>query len=206
MRNIVLLLFIMQAYALVAQTVDTLYIHRKSGTAEKVLLTYIDSLSFKAPAEQIEKVSIGDEKFGGIVFYIDLSGKHGLVCSQSNVNITWTNGIITISQQTLELVGTGLSNTRIINSSSGVSGLYAAQYCRDLNYEGYHDWYLPSKDELNLMYQNLALKGMGGFASVYYWTSTHSAGRNAWAEHMGTGQQIPIDGLKKYYVRAVRTF
>jgi hypothetical protein len=56
------------------------------------------------------------------------------------------------------------------------------------------------------MYQNLAIKGQGGFAAVYYWSSSHDAGRNAWTQHMGTGQQIPIDGLNKKYVRAIRTF
>jgi len=37
---------------------------------------------------------------------------------------------------------------------------------------GYDDWFLPSKGELNLMYVNLAKQYIGGFTSVDYWSST----------------------------------
>jgi hypothetical protein len=43
-----------------------------------------------------------------------------------------------------------------------------------LNYSqnGYRDWFLPTKDELNLLYINLKLKNIGNFKDDWYWSST----------------------------------
>jgi len=47
-------------------------------------------------------------------------------------------------------VGTGAANTAAIVAGCGESGI-AARICNDLVLNGYSDWFLPSKDELNLM-------------------------------------------------------
>lgn len=48
-------------------------------------------------------------------------------------------------------VNDGWANTRSMNNSSHP----AAQYCRNIAVGGYTDWYLPSRDELELCYRNL---------------------------------------------------
>jgi hypothetical protein len=107
-------------------------------------------------------------------------------------------------------IGTGQSNTTTIvtwlNSHSETGK--AAQLCDALVYGGYSDWFLPSKDELNLMYVNLKVYGVGGFVDHYYWSSsTKGPYTNAWAQHFGNGfQGYYGQGGNNLYVRAVRAF
>ena len=53
---------------------------------------------------------------------------------------------------------------------------------------GKDDWFLPSNDELDLMYDNLHLQGVGGFAATNYWGSEKGVLR-AWALYFPTGAQ-----------------
>jgi len=92
---------------------------------------------------------------GGIIFYVDKSGKHGLIVAaetQGN-NVVWSKGNIRVSG-TKEKVGSGKDNTDIIVKKLG-DGVYAAKLCYDLVLNGYDDWFLPSREELSLLYQNL---------------------------------------------------
>jgi hypothetical protein len=105
-------------------------------------------------------------------------------------------------------IGVGQSNTTTIvtwlNSYSETGR--AAQLCNDLTVEGYMDWFLPSKDELNLMYINLKVAGVGGFAEDDYWSSSEVNAYYAWSQHFSNGLQYnyPKDGT--FRVRAVRAF
>lgn len=62
----------------------------------------------------------------------------------------------------------------------------AAAVCRDATHGGYIDWFLPSKDELNLM---CGQKGVvGGFASDFYWSSSEEYyACVAWGQYFGDG-------------------
>ena len=70
----------------------------------------------------------------------------------------------------------------------------------------YNDWYLPSKDELDLMYQNLHLNQLGGFSNNYYWSSSESDSNNAWRKNFtdSLNSVWPKDNDAK--VRAIRSF
>ena len=74
------------------------------------------------------------------------------------------------------------------------------------------DWYLPSKYELNLMYQNigkgnaLGLGNIGNFANKYYWSSTEDDDRAAWRQYFGSGDQSLDFKKSTHRVRAVRAF
>ena len=65
-------------------------------------------------------------------------------------------------------IGTGKANTAKIVASQG-PGKYAAKLCDEYTAGGKDDWFLPSKDELNFMYENRHKKGLGGFADDFYW-------------------------------------
>ena len=49
---------------------------------------------------------------------------------------------------------------------------YAAMVCDSYVLNGFDDWYLPSYGELEAMYNNLHLNGLGGFTDSMYWSST----------------------------------
>ena len=70
----------------------------------------------------------------------------------------------------------------------------------------YNDWFLPSKDELNKMYENLYLEGVGGFSNSYYWSSSELDINNAWYQYFDDGSQFT--DLKSFdvRVRACRSF
>jgi hypothetical protein len=63
-------------------------------------------------------------------------------------------------------------------------------------------WRLPTKDELNLIYENKNV--VGGFANVYYWSSTENDHNDAWAQGFNGGYQSYYGKDYTAYVRAVR--
>ena len=76
----------------------------------------------------------------------------------------------------------------------------AKKACKNLG----DGWRLPSKDELNLLYENK--EKIGGFAKRYYWSSTEYGDNKAWRQTFNSG--YANEGYGKnftYFVRAVRT-
>jgi len=92
----------------------------------------------------------------------------------------------------------------------------AAYLCDALVCGGYDDWFLPSLDELELMYENLQLFGVGGFMFepgwfVEYWSSSENSADNAWSQTFSvddhpTGSQYATVKYGGLNVRAVRAF
>jgi len=71
---------------------------------------------------------------------------------------------------------------------------------------GHGDWYLPSKDELDLLY-DLHVAGLGGFSSTAdYWSSTEVDASNAWRQYFGNGGQVSTAKSTSCRVRPVRAF
>ncbi len=115
-------------------------------------------------------------------------------------------------------VGTGKENTRLIVEALNTLGETgkAAQLCDELIVGEFTDWFLPSIDELDLMYDNLQENGLGGFHDVstddYYWSSSQDNTDNetAWSQGFSNGQQYNYydSYYKTYssYIRAVRAF
>ena len=66
-------------------------------------------------------------------------------------------------------------------------------------------WRLPTKDELNFMYENK--NEIGGFRSGdYYWSSSMSDGDHGWIQLFRDGYQDELSLRFKEFVRAIRTF
>jgi hypothetical protein len=160
--------------------------------------------------EPVKKFKTGDEYGGGIVFYVDSTGQHGLICASydQGTTVTWNNGTNLVTNATGTGIGTGMANTAAIVAAQG-PGEYAAKICYDLDINGYSDWYLPSKSECFSMYFNLKLmKGIGHFTDALYWSSTEASVGNAYSQYANDGYP-PNGGYYKnttHCVRAVRSF
>lgn len=161
------------------------------------------------------------------------------VCSgKDNFTKTWNDGTTNYGASGVEAFTTqsqkstvlGDTNTSTLAAATvPVSGgaYAAAKYCKDMNFGGHTDWYLPSKSELAYIFcktqgtslsasypqedPNCASYGreslLSGFdTSAYYWSSTEANNNNAWT-------QVFISGLNSSYtkpsngrVRCVRRF
>ena len=63
----------------------------------------------------------------------------------------------------------------------------AAAYCFHMSLHGQTDWYLPARDELNVLYVNRT--AIGGLAANWYWSSSESSINNAWLQLFAGGSQ-----------------
>jgi hypothetical protein len=180
-----------------------LKILKDDGSITYINASAVDKITFETP------LAIGDTYQGGIIFYLDACGEHGLIAAASDqsTGIQWYNGSYTIISATGDSVGAGEENTILIEINQG-SGSYAAKLCRDLILNGYSDWYLPSKYELDLMYDNLhnISTPLGDFASNWYWSSTEYNQFAAWSQNFTNGIQTGKTKSDTHYVRAVRAF
>lgn len=150
-------------------------------------------------------LTIGQAYQGGIIFWLDGTGQHGLIAATTDqsTGIQWYNGTYTVTNAVRDGIGAGMYNTeRIIANQS--TGSYAGQLCANYQGGGYGDWYLPSKYELNLLYSQKT--AVGGFASAYYWSSTEDSNGSAWLQVFGSGYQIDASKDYAFYVRAIRAF
>ena len=167
-------------------------------------------------------LSIGDTYQGGIIFYLDASGCHGLIAApgDQSTGIRWYAGTFGFTQAKGDGIYAGKANTSIIIAAQVAIGddgdNYAARLCNELiiseGVTAYGDWYLPSKYELNLMYENigqgnaLGLGNVGNFSSSSYWSSTEYVNFDAWKQSFFNGSQGNANKFSAYYVRAVRAF
>ena len=74
----------------------------------------------------------------------------------------------------------------------------AKEACANLG----NGWRLPTKDELNLIYENKDM--LGGCANNSYWSSTENGNDNAWRQFFNNGVQYYYFKDNKFNVRAVR--
>jgi hypothetical protein len=147
----------------------------------------------------------------GIVFYDKKEYTHGwryLEAAPAGTEFSAEWGSYTYVAGTEIVVGSGKRNTELIVAALEENGK-AAQLCANLNVNGHQDWFLPSMGELDLIYKNLKLMGLGDFKDDWYWSSSASdyGSIAAWAQRFSDGSRNDYNHKgNAYLIRAVRAF
>jgi hypothetical protein len=146
---------------------------------------------------------------GGIVFQTDST--NGLeaapVDQDGGTGAEWgCNGVTTGIRDSA--IGTGKQNTADMlaeNCSPDVpSNTLAVDLVDAYTLNGYSDWFLPSKDELNVLYTQKSI--IGGFANQFYWASSESDSSFVRIQHFDSGSQTLGNKASLFRVRAIRNF
>jgi len=180
--------------------------------------TYIETESDPT----VTTYSIGDFAQGGIVFWVDETGQHGLAAAMVDQDggsgIQWYNGSFTDTEAHGDGVYAGEMNTMLIIANQGSnSNDYAPGVCANYTVTEsgvtFGDWYLPSEEELNLMYQNRATidatagtNGGSGFTNTEYWSSSEVDLERARIIDFAMGGQTVRPKMNTNRVRAIRAF
>jgi hypothetical protein len=149
---------------------------------------------------------------GGIIFYDTGSNSGGwqyleAAPASTEGKFKWLTNQIQVGG-TKTALGTGKQNTQILAADFSKGVPEATLLCVELDQGGFQDWFLPSKDELNLMYINLKRKNLGGFGNDFYWSSSETEWSHwAWAQKFSDGTQSDRNAKDQpSLVRAVRAF
>lgn len=173
-------------------------------------------LALYVTATAIQSKIVGEFHEGGVVFYVDETGMHGLVCSVNDLSMAAWGCIGTeIINTENTIIGSGAQNTLNIITQCTVTGI-AAKLCANLNLNGFKDWFLPSKDALNEMYINkdaidATATGNGGteFENEAYWSSSQSSALptyGAFQQDFEQGNLFAVAKANNLHVRAIRNF
>lgn len=131
----------------------------------------------------------------------------GSNCTGTRLSLPWNDGDTNYVETSYTSAITGETNTSGIaaidsnNVTGGFQDHVAAVYCNDLSQDGYTDWYLPAKEELNVIYGNKDVIGQFNTGGSWYWSSTESDISDAWTQRFSTDNQF---SLIKYNTRLVR--
>ncbi len=162
---------------------------------------------------------IGEAFGGGVIFHLwkDTQGvEHGLIVDKTDLSTSqdWSNIDATLIGASAQSSWDGLSNSNAIVSQAGHTSS-AASICLNSTNGGQSDWYLPSIEELSLLWisrfnVNKSLSAIGVATvlsnSAYYWSSTEYDDYNASILCYGFANYGSNGKSTTHSVRAVRAF
>lgn len=177
-----------------------------------------------------QQYKIGDEgPGGGIVFYysekgFDVYEADGSVtrCNYLEVsktevaNVTWCTcsyNPYVCNINTVDDIGMGKMNTyKIINgkhgsdvvSSSNCAAKACFEYSTAQTAKG--EWFLPSKEELNLLYKNLGKRILATATDIWHWSSSQWGIDDSWLHRFSDGYQLDNNKVCTASVRDIRAF
>jgi len=159
-----------QPYVLIIQSADTLKDHWQK------MLTRTDGSDDDNNGGGDDGVyEVGDTgPAGGLVFYVDEADEFEWTYMEAWVDDmdedygAWHEDHLSHKPGTSTELGAGQANTDAMSGSEHE----AAEVIRNAEYGGYDDWFLPSRDELLMVYENLPSVE----SSYTYWSSSEAVG------------------------------
>jgi hypothetical protein len=161
---------------------------------------------------------IGEAFGGGVIFHLwkdALGVEHGLIVDKTDLSTSqaWSNIDQTLIGATAQSSWDGLSNSNAIVGQAGHTNS-AAALCLNSTNGGQNDWYLPSVQELNMLWNNYytvarsltQISGATQLSPADYWSSTEYDGSSAWYFYFANGNANSSLKDNTNYVRAVRAF
>lgn len=159
--------------------------------SEFTIINSPKNIILKKSCQVTNEYQIGDTgPSNGIVFYdkgsYSLGWRYIEVATEDLELYEWGCANSSIAEANNTGIGKGLYNTAaIVNFHDNLDNYYSnPSICNSQNngtvaaknaiqlVSGYNDWFLPSTDELNLIYTNLHLQGLGNLSNSTYWSST----------------------------------
>jgi hypothetical protein len=114
-------------------------------------------------------------------------------------------------------IGSGYKNSiniaaQVGNTDWSSAAVAAREYTSTVDATTYDDWYLPSKDELNALYEVYDVnESVAGLAPVMYWSSSQATASQVWSQAFDDvsveiidGQQLQRDKSDNLAVRPIR--
>jgi len=147
----------------------------------RLLVVLLAGLSIISVSELSYAAKIGERYGGGIVFYVDGSGQHGLIAANKDVS--------------------GHSPGKLEGDFTWYDAKIA---CENFVSEGFADWFLPNREQLNQLYQQRI--AVGNFDENYYWSSTEQSSDIAWNQNFFVSDQYKYYKANVAQVRPVRVF
>lgn len=159
------------------------------------------------------------EIFGdGVIFHLwkdAQGGEHGLIVDKVELSLgqNWSNINVTSIGPSARSSYDGLSNSIAIVGQTGHINSAAALCLNSMN-GGQNDWYLPSIDELSLLWHNrfnvnVSLSSIGATVlatNAEYWSSTEDGSNTAYCFTLTYGASAIQVKNNLEFVRAIRAF
>ncbi len=142
-------------------------------------------------------LEVAPEDIGSYIFAFYISGG-------SSAEVGTNSHLGAGASNTTALVGT-MDPAYTTTGGGTTTTEFAAKKCSDYTYNGYGDWFLPSKDDMGVIYNNLMQNSLGGFSSLAYWTSTEYSKLYVYYRYR-TGTEGTYHREQDHLVRAARTF
>jgi hypothetical protein len=189
----------------------TIYVNSSTATVVTYPSPAVESPAFYLEQPRTESidnlfidVAIGAYFQGGIVVTYNQNTGVGTICTLHDIEAQWgTEGILIAGANSNT---NGQQNTTSILAQDPLRPI-AASICNDLVINGYGGWFLPAPFQLNLMYANLHLNGMGNFSTtIPYWSSRQDDDVNSITFNFSDGSTPSAGKSDQYIVRAMRSF